>query len=204
MSFNELNFLRITRKIAPAIFLALFVLPVTSTYFLFKIRQSNIHRNIRDFIENGLTDSELVLLKIPLSVEIQSETFESTEENEFKYKGNMFDVVRSERHQDTTWYWCVWDKDETALEEALQNAKRRASSGEDNNPDDIMSSFLKMLFIDTTEATSIPTIKPNVTYSYFYLIDKLNSPFTPPSPPPKLTVLLMFYSFKFCIKQFTG
>lgn|GEM_PF-2177466 len=187
MSFKEGSFLRVTRKIAPAIFLAIFSLPVTSTYFLFKIRQTNIHKGIREFIERGLNDNELILLKIPLSVEMQSEIFERTEENEFKYKGDMFDVVKSERLRDTTWYWCIWDRDETALEEALQDTEQRASSDKHKNPDDIMSSFLKLLFIDTTEVNLILTLEERITYSNFHLIDNLNPPFTPPSPPPELT-----------------
>lgn len=185
MSYMNVTALNITRKLAPAFFLVIFSLPVTGTYFLFKIRQSTIHKNIRKYMEDGLDESQLVLLKIPLSEELNPGLFERTEENEFKFKGNMFDVVKSERHQDTTWYWCVWDKDETALEKAFEEEKRRTSSQEGKNPDDIMKAFLKLLFINTTELTLILPVKDVITVNCFRIDKNSDLSFTPPSPPPK-------------------
>jgi hypothetical protein len=139
-------------------------------------------------MEDGINESRLVLLKIPLSEKLNPGLFEQTEENEFKFKGNMFDVVKSERHQDTTWYWCVWDKDETTLEKAFEEEKRRTSSQEGKNPDDIMKAFLKLLFIHTTELTLILPVKDAVTVNSIRIKKNSDLSFTPPSPPPKLAM----------------
>lgn len=186
--------LSIIRNIAPALFLMIFSLPATSTYFLFKVRQINIHRSIRELMASEPDESQLILLKIPLSVEAQSEIFERTENNEFKFRGNMFDVVKSERHGDVTWYWCIWDKEETDLEDALQNAQHRASSQDDKNSNDLMSSFLKLLFIDTTEKNPNLTVNELITYNPFYLIRNSNLSITPPSPPPQACHVYIVYN----------
>ncbi|HEY1046941.1 MAG TPA: hypothetical protein VGF79_10920, partial [Bacteroidia bacterium] len=34
---------------------------------------------------------------------------------EFEYKGEFYDVVKSETNGDTTYYWCWWDYEETQL-----------------------------------------------------------------------------------------
>ena len=38
---------------------------------------------------------------------------------EFEYKGEMYDVIRSEQRGDTMWYWCYWDRKETKLKKQL-------------------------------------------------------------------------------------
>ena len=38
---------------------------------------------------------------------------------EFEYKGQMYDVIRSEMRGDTMWYWCYWDRKESDIKKQI-------------------------------------------------------------------------------------
>ncbi len=76
--------------------------------------KSEVHRmQISGHLEKDLP----VLIKIPLS-SMKGEASVSliwTEADEFRYQGQMYDVLREEVHGDTLWYYCHHDKAETDL-----------------------------------------------------------------------------------------
>jgi len=170
----------------PVIFLIVFFLPVSATYFLFKIRQTGIRHSIEKIIDEGVAENEIKILKIPLSVE-QHGDFERTEENEFRYEGKMYDILRFEKHGNSSWYWCMWDKDETVLEDKMKVVERRAASAfaYNENTEEMICFFLNSLYIDSSEfviyfPVRYLTIK-RVSQKYI----QLSRSITPPTPPPK-------------------
>jgi len=61
-----------------------------------------------------------VLLKIPLSwVKKGHPELIWTEADEFRYYGEMYDILNQEQHGDAIWYTCFHDKAETALMDGI-------------------------------------------------------------------------------------
>jgi len=173
-------------KIIPVIFLIVFFMPVSATYFLFKIRQTGIRHSIEKVVDEGVAEHEIKVLKIPYSVEKHGD-FERTEENEFKYMGKMYDVVRFEKHENSTWYWCIWDEDETALENKMKVAERRAAGAfaYNENTEEMISFFLNSLYIHNSEYVFYYSVKYLIATRPSQRYIRLNRSLTPPTPPPQ-------------------
>ncbi|HMI02678.1 MAG TPA: hypothetical protein VK541_09365 [Pedobacter sp.] len=184
---KELSFSVIIRKAAPAFFIMVFFLPITFTCAVFKIRQITIHKTIQDLRETGVSKDQLVLLKIPLTIQKENKIFDRTEENEFKYNGNMYDIIRSEKHQNSTWFWCIWDVNETALEKNLREIGNKALGTDLDNEgiEELLSLFMNFLFLKPTQSEIPLPFKDLLCTSRFSMICNLNPPAAPPTPPPK-------------------
>ena len=175
------------RRIMPVIFLIVFFMPVSSTYFLFKIRQTGIRQSVEKTMDEGGEEHRIEVLKIPFSVEKQGD-FERTEENEFRYKGKMYDVVRLEKHGNSTWYWCMWDEDETALEDKLSVAEGRAAGAfaYNENTEEMISFFLNSLYIHNSEYVFYFPVKYLIATRPSKRYIRVNRSLTPPTPPPQV------------------
>jgi hypothetical protein len=175
------------RKITPVVFLIIFFMPVSTVYFLFRIRQTGIHQAVEKLMDEGLDEHKLIVLKIPLSVEEHGD-FERTEENEFKYQGRMYDVARSEKHGSVTWYWCMWDEDETELENTMQIAKGKAAGTDTYNAhtEEVITIFLNSLYLHLEDyevhlpLAYLTAVRPA---GIFIPFDRTT---VPPSPPPEI------------------
>ena len=136
-------------RIPPILLLLVLMLPIISIYFCFKIRQYSIHQTIKTQIKKGVSESDLVLLKITKELEGKtSKVFKKINSKEFRYKGEMYDIIRQKTQGDTTFYWCIWDKGETALLGALDELVEKALR---NNPEqkkgsDHLNKYLSSLF----------------------------------------------------------
>ena len=92
--------------------------------FVFEAQQYKIRQEIKRQIKAGVPKEELVLLKI---AEFDP-AFQSLHAREFRYLGQMYDVVRQEAHGDTTWYYCLSDEQETQLFANLDKSVKRDMS----------------------------------------------------------------------------
>ncbi len=96
---------------------------------ILKIQQYGIRREIKQRITAGAPDQVLALIKIPKTLEEKSRhIFQRIDEGEFRYNGNMYDIVRQEAHGDTTWYYCLSDEKETQLFANLDDLVKRETS----------------------------------------------------------------------------
>ncbi len=103
-------------KIATSI-VCFFLLMFQSTgyYLYFRIQQQHIRHEIRQQIKAGIPEDELVLLKIPRSVQENRDEFQRIHDHEFRYQGKMYDIIRQENHGEATWFLCISDEKETLL-----------------------------------------------------------------------------------------
>ena len=174
-------------KITPVAFLIIFFLPVFSVYFLFNVRKAEIYNAIQKILQSGVDESRLVLLKIPLSEEKYGD-FQRTEDNEFRYKGKMYDVSKSEKHGDTTYYWAIWDVEETELESEMKDATAKASGSDGYNEStkESISLFLEELFIQIDHQKFHLPVTDNASWAVLPKIIHLNRAIAPPTPPPEI------------------
>lgn len=175
------------RNILAGFVLLSFSIPVISTYSLFKFRQFSIHETIRKAIEEVKSDTELVLLRIPLTTEQDAAVFERRHEMEFKFEGKMYDVVRLEKHQGSTWYWCILDEEETALEDGLHalNLERSDSSPDQTKNQEALHVFLNTLFLTVVNLDLTPSFHSTNFCSFYWKNIYFAPNRTPPSPPPQ-------------------
>lgn len=87
---------------------------VFGDWLVFSIIRSDIRESIKEKIESSVAKEELVLIKI--SRTNPPKDFQFIEEGrEFRYKGEMYDIVQQEVKGDTTYYQCIHDIRETKL-----------------------------------------------------------------------------------------
>ncbi len=142
------------------------------------------HEEIREKVEQklikSLNKSELVC------VVDNDKNFPKIEwerpEKEFRFEGNLYDVVYKEKAFEVTYYYCLSDKDETILEakidKLLENETKHLPLGSQSKS---MLNFL----------SEPSTIHQNPTFYFNYFIDKKSSIF------PNLSV---FYPTDFVSK----
>ncbi len=137
----------------------------------------------------GIDKNELVHLKF---TRVETETLLNWHHSkEFEYLGQMYDIVETKELGDSIYYWCWWDKAETALNRQLEQLAEAANG---NNPKNTQQQqrlldFQKTLFHpDAITAYvlvgSLNNIKPTTNFLMAYSLFAS----APPSPPPEIRV----------------
>lgn len=149
----------------------------------FKVRQYQVKKEIKHRIKAGVPENELDLVKIPQEWEKQgNKDFRWVEGHEFRYKGEMYDVVRQESHGDETWYYCVKDEKENELFAELDKTVAREMENDETKGDAVGSSFhFVYLFPQSFNTYFFLTGNEGVSVYAFTLITWDNSP---PTQPP--------------------
>ena len=85
------------------LFLCLFA-PLTGAFVMLRVQKSLVRREVKHMLMRKINKEELVLIKVS-KTQHQNE-LEWKHSKEFKYKGEMYDIVSVEQHGDSTWYYC--------------------------------------------------------------------------------------------------
>src|SRR5512145_2319928 len=101
------------RRISSISLLFVLIFQGAGHFFVFKIQQHEIRREMKRRIKAGVPETELVLFKI--LDQKPDPAFQRVDAHEFRFDGKMYDIVRRESHGDTTWYYCLSDELETQL-----------------------------------------------------------------------------------------
>jgi len=101
------------RKTLSAILIFFFLFDAGGYFIWFRVVQWNIRNEIREKIEKGLKDEELTIIILQAEHSSWLRTF--IPEKEFKYKGEMYDVVRTKTIDHQKHYYCLKDTREKHL-----------------------------------------------------------------------------------------
>jgi hypothetical protein len=138
---------------------------------IFKIQQYQIRKEIKHLIKLGVPDNQLVHISISTKNKSQLEWKHS---KEFRYKGNMYDVVKIEIVNDsTTLYQCVSDQQETILFANLdeQVKKNMDSKNNGSNPIKNLFKFLSNIYSQSQYLAWVPCqITEELKFKFFDLI----------------------------------
>jgi hypothetical protein len=150
-------------------------------YLNFEIAQICIKEEIKEKIIHNLPESELTLIKIPSGTHEKIIWME--EGREFRYQGNMFDVVRINKRADTTYYYCFSDVKESTLmaglDKLVKDQTDNAQSRTNQKKQEITYFFEKAL---PTQCLT------EITVSYFNFSSRYKSIDTDVlSPPPRIS-----------------
>lgn len=174
----------ILKKIFGILLLFCLVAPTVFTYTWLKYQQKVVRKEVKHRIIAGLHRDDLVLLKFTEKEKKQKLVWKHSKE--FCFDTQMYDVVETEKHGDTTYYFCWWDHNETRLSKQLEDMWQvawRRNSQRRNSQKRIIK-FYKSLFFQVSEkdvflASEIKTTLPNL----IFLPQKgyTSPPFRPPN-----------------------
>lgn len=163
--------------------LFIFSFNVGGSYFIFKIQQHRIKREMVHQIKQGISEDELTLITV--SSENEKELIWKDHE-EFSYKGAMYDVVHVEvLDGNTKVYHCISDSQETNLI-AKYNKELQKKGKNKNNRTNLVKTvkFLQKInpLPQKGELAFLNTlVRPNYMYHDTYASLSLEIS----SPPPK-------------------
>ncbi len=174
------------KKIFPFFFLVTFVAPFWIMYFYLSLQQKYIKEGVKNKIEEGIRENELV--KLTFSTSEIDKVLRWEHDKEFEYNGQMYDVVEVTDVGDSLQYLCWWDKAETATK---KNKQKLLHAGIDtSNPKKhiptTFSDYYKSIYFIFNPFNGVETPengrnKPitSSTFTGLLLVQSL-------SPPPRL------------------
>lgn len=101
------------RKLISILILIILIFNIGGYYFCFKILQYKIRCEIKNKILKNVKDQELCLIIINKDNKSDITWYENNKE--FKYQGQMYDVVRIKNYNNEKCYYCINDKKEKQL-----------------------------------------------------------------------------------------
>jgi len=108
-------------------------------------------------------------------------------EREFRYQGQLYDIVNEEQVGKTTWFYCIHDKQETRLVSRLSKIKKK--DGNNNPIDKNRSQILEHLVLSPFDIDHKGKIHKtlfvtNLHTAYFFSLKLWTE--KPQLPPPKV------------------
>jgi len=153
-----------------------------------KNQQKQVKREVKWKLIEGVDRSELVLFKF--TEEDKKTQLNWKHAKEFEYKGEMYDIAETEFHGDTTYYWCWWDYEETALNKQLDQLFSFAlgnSPMHKQNQEKVIQIFKSLYFVEESSVLYVSYIEPSNYFFDAYRFNYLNHFISPNSPPPQLS-----------------
>jgi len=161
-----------------------FVAPLATTFLVLQYQKKQVRKAVKWKMITGIDKEELVLLKFT-EKEKQS-LLNWKHDREFEYKGEMYDIVEIELKNDTTYYWCWWDHEETRLNKQLSELIWFKVTDNPKNKENQkrLSIFFKSLYF--AEYIEKKPFSPLGMKTGFYSHSKLYQIlfYPPPVPPP--------------------
>jgi len=150
-------------------------------HLVFKCRQYRLRCEIKQAIKLGVPDSNLIDIVITKSNEYQLEWIEG---HEFRYKGMMYDVVRSDKTDSTIVYHCINDEQESLLFEDLDELVQKATQNNNKSEDRSFGSY-SWLHQMLQNANSILTFYHDTDQSFgIFIYQKYSDPGSSICAPP--------------------
>jgi hypothetical protein len=109
------------------VFLALSCLlvdPMVSTFTWLHYKKAMVKKEVKRRIVEGIDRDELVLLKF--SKKETKTKLRWSHPKEFEYNHKMYDIVETKTEEDTVYYWCWYDHEETMLNRHLEEVAHQA------------------------------------------------------------------------------
>ena len=160
------------------------VTPFVTTYGYLHFQKMKVREEVKEQLLEEADPAELVLLKFTQEESDAQLRWEHS--REFEYNGQMYDIARTETKGDTTYYWCIWDHAETALNNQLDELVAQAFG---NNPrtrerQHKLADFYNSLFY--SEHPPLPDRNAPVTLGFLNLSRNYSGvSHDPPVPPPR-------------------
>jgi len=101
------------RKYIALLIVPVFLFNIGGYYLWFSVLQHNLQQEIGQEIREGIKDKDLTLITVPLNDEAGISWIKPNKE--FRYKGEMYDVVKIQVQHQKKLYYCMNDSKEKQL-----------------------------------------------------------------------------------------
>lgn len=121
----------------------------TGMYLMHSVQVAYVRHEMKQRIKAGVPEEDLVVLKITKQEEQNPDIFERIHSREFRYRGEMYDIMRVKKSADTTWYTCIHDVKESKLFENLENivAWHLSHDKQEKKRQEIMLGFFTKVYL---------------------------------------------------------
>lgn len=173
------------RRLMGLFLLVCLTTPFTGTYLWLTYQQHQHKEEVKSQLAAQTSKDELVLLKFTPT---ESQTKLRWEHSrEFEYNGQMYDIVETSTRNDTIYYWCWWDHEETKLNRQLTALLANESEENDKKKEHqerVISFYYSLYHADTDQWQSYLYSWKEQPKGYYFL--RYVSPnYSPPVPPPR-------------------
>lgn len=176
----------ITKKAFSFVLLAIFLFNIVGYFIAFKIVQHQVRSEVKTAIKQTLTTNQLTVIEIYKTE--QNQLIWEENNKEFYYKGELYDIVKTEEKTESIIYYCINDVQEEKLFANLEehvnnyisdNHLSKKNSSKKNLPDSIKLYLSNVLSptLAITENTTIFNTHPLLYTSACLEIS---------SPPPEI------------------
>lgn len=164
------------KRTVPILLILVFLCNMFGFQILFDKLQQNIQKEIKLQIRKGLSDNELTLIIPQTKKDIEW----IKPGKEFRYKGEMYDVVKSKNVNNKVHYLCIWDQKEQKL--LADYHKMHPGRKTQNRLINKLAQF--HLFFEDADS---PSEFESSACIFSPLIFRLTNPYpSHPSPPPRV------------------
>ena len=144
-----------------------------------------VKKQVKNQMMEGIDKEELVLLKF--SKEEKKTKLKWEHSKEFEYKGQMYDIVEKTVKQDSVYYWCWLDYQETKLNKKLDKLVNNVfhDNPKKQEKNQQLFTYLKSLYFSKPFVWHSKNIGQNINHHFYYKNFYRSINFTPPTPPPQ-------------------
>lgn len=152
-------------------------------YAFFLIQHRQLKKEMKAYIRSEAGTKDIQMLIIP--IDQYKETVEFIEESEFRYKGELFDLIKKETSGNQITLYCINDKREKSLIDAAREHQSR--NNEQNNSSNKSSSVIKNIIKEACPESNSQQFCSYLTIrNYFELSEAILDTFLPKhTQPPK-------------------
>ena len=176
------------KKFVSILVLALMLYNIMGYYLAYLAMVQDTKHEMKEAVKENDEDEGLVVIKLPYKDgKIREKDFELVDEDEFMYRGQMFDIARTEIKDNVIYFYCLNDKKEDTLNSALVNHIQNNTTG-NNAAEKKSNSVIKSLiknYLPTPDISSAFSSSGNEGKYAGETYPTLTTIFDIASPPPK-------------------
>jgi hypothetical protein len=174
------------KRLLAVALVALFFVPLVGTLLFYHYRVWEIRKHVKQHLIAVTSTDELVLIKLTRP---EAQTLLRWEHPaEFEYQGQMYDVVKKESRDDTLYFWCWWDYEETSLNKQLTHlvAMAMGSDHTSRQYQNMLEKFFNSLFAGYEPFYTLALQVCGTNHLVCPVFACLGAAYPPPYPPPEV------------------
>jgi hypothetical protein len=166
--------------------IGIFCLPALGTWGLFSLQQQRIRKEIKQKIKAGVPLSQQTLLGFS-KIELESGILSWMNDHEFQYQGVAYDVLKKTSQQDSIYFSCIRDEDETRLFKTLDDQVSKILNQDKNthNQKENTFRFYRNLFFANSNPNTQYFMDLSKEQSISFVEDLSSRISSPENPPPE-------------------
>jgi hypothetical protein len=169
------------KKLCSLVFLFIYFYNIVGYLVAIRVAQDQIRREVKALLKAGVPEGELITIAIKKDDE---RLLVWLKPHEFRYRGGMYDVIRSHVSNDTTYYVCINDVQEERLFEHLdEHVRNHMNADARTHKADLAKDLLKAHVVQQMydPSTPLPVVTVAARPDQFYVSNIVEVP----TPPPR-------------------